>query len=165
MVRSLPQSESVREKYAWRLQATSGSPRFRRLCNAIDLVDRAGTPREGWSDVLKSIALIEMTERPRVLRACEWLASRALYRQREYTLGPFQLRNAPWNDVAAVRAATDKLADSGLSRSLDSWTNLKALARVWNGSSERANGSSLSYAEALSLARLVLSQPGREFGS
>ena len=159
MVRPLPRSDSVRERYGWRLQVTSGSPRFRRLCNAIDLVDRAGTPHGGWSDVLKSIALIEMTERPRVLRACEWLASRAPYRRREYTLGPFQLRNAPWNDGAAVHVAIEKLAHSGVSRCLDQATNLEALARVWNGSSERANGSSLSYTEALSLAHQVLSTP------
>lgn len=148
---------SPQDHYTWRLYDAAGTRRFGNVLQQIRAAvvnEPAGS--EAWIEVLAVLALVEMTERPLPVRACEWVAFRVLMRRRAFTLGPFQLRNAPWDVVEASRIAMARLIASDCAPNLSEAYPREAIAAVWNGSPKRSPGSVISYADALGCAAKAL---------
>jgi hypothetical protein len=96
---------------------------------------------------LRALMLVEMSARPTLVRAGEWLAWWASGKRVAATRGPFQLRNAPWSFSEAVRDAEQRVADVATDADL---------ARLWYGRAGREPGSRVAYLVALTEARAVL---------
>ena len=113
----------------------------------------AGPTAASW---LIAILLTELSARPLLWRGLEWscvlptrtgpLGKRAREWGQRRTVGPLQLKDAPYRFEAAAAAAA-KLLDShvGTLRAAD-------VAAFWYGSAARQPGSTISYETALELS-------------
>lgn len=104
-----------------------------------------------WAVVIESIAMVEMSQRPLILRACERTISYPLMLVRPsrlMTLGPLQIKGAPLSLSKAVDMAFMILEARGL-RGQIAVGDLMEVADVWNGSVIQESGTRLSYLEAL----------------
>jgi hypothetical protein len=133
-----------------RMRRTRDSTEFRKLAARLAEVDGHST-----TATLSAVLLIEMTERPRHVRAVEWtlyyfakvLPGPARWAPR--TLGPLQLRDGPRDFRVALSRA---------SQLLDGADTDEEIARRWYGSAGRQPGSCLSYVEAMSVSRRLLAR-------
>ena len=133
-----------------RMRRTRDSAEFRRLSGALAHITDQRT-----RGTIAAVLLIEMTERPRRVRAIEWLLhdlskivpTRTTLGPR--TLGPLQLQHAPRDFRRAASRAGEMLqsAESDI-----------VVAQRWYGSAARQQGSCVSYVEALHLARRLLAE-------
>jgi hypothetical protein len=103
-----------------------------------------------WREILLSILLIETRERPRVIRALEWLIS-ILIPSRETTCGMFQMTNSPFRFNKSVSEVVGRLEANDCSPSLEI-RSLEQVARLWHGASTRQRGEALSYVSAMQIA-------------
>jgi hypothetical protein len=108
-------------------------------------------------DILLAILLVEMTARPQLARALEWLLvllGRSLFLPKRWlpsTLGPFQMRDAP--------LAFEKAAHNAARQIQSKPYDVDCLARFWHGAAGRERGSRVGYAEALRVALQRVTKP------
>lgn len=132
-----------------RLELTARSLEFQRLSAQLE----STTIASGVKQSLAAILVIEMTERPRPMRALEWIVWRVCNRLGvarmvgPRTLGPLQLAHAPSNFSAAASIAGSVIAGT---------QSDEDIAQRWYGATTRQPGCCASYPEVLSIARDVL---------
>lgn len=141
---------------AWlwrRLQSTASSSNFR--ARRADLHQILG-----WTERARSLELLllaEMTARPAVHRALEWvayLAARSLClpgRFMPQTRGPLQLRGASLSFRDTVKMAAERVPDGRMTAD--------ELGRLWSGAATRQPGSLVGYGEVLRCASRILREP------
>jgi|GEM_PF-5776651 len=143
--------------WIWTFVSIAESRRFQRWAKNIEeeILRLSLPPNDGL--ILKSILLVEMSQRSIIWRAIERaadLTQAGLHIPRRLTLGPFQMRHASFRPKEQVTQAI--LLLTSVPRSIEG-TRISDLARFWNGSAVCQHGSSMSYADALRLAIRVLS--------
>ncbi|WP_373199975.1 hypothetical protein [Mycobacterium marinum] len=108
------------------------------------------------TNLLSAILLIEMHQRPGVIRGFEWIVSIMVPKKirRPITRGPLQIADGPWNTETAIRCAAQAL----LAAVSDAPTEQRAIhcaAVRWNGRAVRQPGSTYGYGEVLHDAYLI----------
>jgi hypothetical protein len=131
---------------AWKLEESRMSRGFKRFAGCL-----AETPlRDRDREILLAILLVEMTARPTLVRMLEWalaLTGRWLalpVRWLPSTLGPFQMRDAPFAFQQAARVAAKRIEHEPY--------DAVSLARSWHGAAGRERGARVGYADALRIA-------------
>ncbi|VBA35769.1 hypothetical protein LAUMK13_00884 [Mycobacterium innocens] len=153
-------NKMIDEPLRWQLQHLSHSRTYRKR---LILVDQRCAPSSERSVVdvpalLAAILLIEMHQRPSVIRAIEWIVSTLVPRciRRPITRGPLQIADGPWNLEAAIDFAYQTLARSVVgSYSVES--AIHSAAAAWNGKAVRQPCSKYGYGEVLCDAYLIAS--------
>lgn len=135
---------------AWRL---ARSDKVARWCDLICAKEADPASRVA----LVTVLLVEMTARPALARAVEWLVALPLRsclggplraRGQRMTVGPLQLRGGPWSPTAAVEEASMQLRQRCPNPS-----DPEELARAWNGPAATRAGTGLKYATAVRVVR------------
>lgn len=143
--------------WIWTFASIAESRRYQRWTKTIEeeIAYRSLPPRDGL--ILKSILLVEMSQRSILWRAIERavdFTQTSLHIPRRLTLGPFQMRDAPLRPKKQVTQAI--LLLTSVPHGSDGM-HISDVARFWNGSAVCQPGSSMSYVDALRLAIKVLS--------
>jgi hypothetical protein len=144
------------EQIAWltaRLRRLLDEAEFWHLARRIDAI---APPTRAV--VLKRLLLVELSARPRWMRALEWVvwcggsAAHLPIRWLPKTRGPFQLFNAPLSFDAAVLAASEMCLQLS-----DYWV----LSIAWSGAASRQPASLVSYETALRVADCLIRETER----
>jgi hypothetical protein len=108
--------------------------------------------------LLGAILLVEMHQRPSLIRAAEWVISNAIPRRLRWliTRGPLQIADGPWRFESAVHLAAAILAPLVANASNEKEA-LDAAATVWNGKAVRQPCSMYGYGEVLCEAYKIAS--------
>lgn len=139
----------------WRLQRTASSSSFR--ARQADLHEILG-----WTERARSLELVllaEMTARPAIHRAMEWLAYiavRGLLMPERFaprTRGPLQFWGASLSFCDTVNLAAERVPEGRM--------NADDLARLWSGAATRQRGSLVGYGEVLRHASRILREQER----
>jgi hypothetical protein len=131
---------------SWKLEEAQASRAFKRSKRHIDEMSLGDLERR----VLLAILMVEMTARPTSIRALEWAVyglGRCLFLPERWlpsTLGPFQMRGAPFAFERAALLATHRIQG----RLYDP----RLLAHSWHGAAGRERGARVGYAQALQVA-------------
>lgn len=106
--------------------------------------------------LVAAIAVTEMSARPADARAIEWmvaiplrngfLGARCRRWSSQLTLGPFQMRDAPFRLKAAVTRAVQEMRDLRMTD-----MSLAEVARIWNGPMAETHGA-VPYSDVLRVA-------------
>lgn len=107
--------------------------------NQIDLVSLIG-----------AVLLIEMHQRPGLVRAAEWTCSFLIpkFLRRPITRGPLQIADGPWNLHKAVDIA-GRVLGSAVRDAPSQRSALHSAAAAWHGAASRQPGARHGYAEVL----------------
>jgi hypothetical protein len=140
------------------LQLLSESRSYR---NKLLIVVRVAASRQerpviDIATLLGAILLIEMHQRPGVIRAFEWIVSLLVPKQirKPITRGPLQIADGPWNTEAAIRRAAEALVPA-VSDSVTEQQALHSAAARWNGKAVRQPCSMYGYGEVLRDAYVI----------
>ncbi|OBG80818.1 hypothetical protein A5699_10090 [Mycobacterium sp. E802] len=119
--------------------------------------------------LLGAILLIEMHQRPGLIRAAEWIVSTTVPRCLRWpiTRGPLQIADGPWDFELAVCTAYSILGQAVAGEDSEA-AAITAAAVAWNGKAVRQPCSAYGYGEVLAytyvianrmLAEAAISQP------
>lgn len=142
--------ENAVQLYAWRLQDHAGSADYRRLARKIQRCSESDE-RSEWDDLLRAVALVETNERRLLVRVAEWTVHLLAGGRSGFTLGPFQLKNAPWKTSPAIDVLIHQCERRNITHALTD-SNLSKFATFWYGHDLVEAGSALRYASALTIA-------------
>lgn len=142
------------EVYVWKsIERLSTSLLVQRWAKTIKSLAVDGEQRK----TLVAVLLVECSARPRIVRIFEWsvafvfrsglLGDRARRRGHAITVGPLQMKAAPFNREAAVKAAL-----SLLGKEREVLRSRWQLAELWNGPAANSVEQILPYGIALELA-------------
>jgi hypothetical protein len=129
--------------------------------NKISVVVRVAASRQEQPVVdiaalLSAILLIEMHQRPGVIRGFEWIVSLLVPKRirRPITRGPLQIADGPWNTEAAFRRAAETLLPA-VADAVSEQQALHSAAIRWNGKAVRQPCSMYGYGEVLRDAYVI----------
>lgn len=135
---------------AWRIERAQQSVGFKRYARRVDEIPMSTRER----NIVLALLMVEMTARPRLARACEWVvwfAGRCFFvpaRWLPLTRGPFQMKRAPFGFHAAATEAADRIRDQP--------DDPDSLARYWHGAACRERGARVGYGYALQIALRIV---------
>lgn len=140
------------------LQLLSESRSYR---NKLPIVVRVAAswqeqPVVDIATLLSAILLIEMHQRPGLIRGVEWIMSLLVPKRirRPITRGPLQIADGPWNTEAAFRCAAETLLPA-VSDAPTEQQALHSAAIRWNGKAVRQPCSMYGYGEVLRDAYVI----------
>lgn len=142
--------ENAVRLYAWRLRDHAGSAQYRRVTRRIHRYTKSAGCLE-WADLLCSVTLVETNERGQLVRAAEWAFHTLAFGRSGLTLGPFQMKNAPWRINAAIERLILLSRQQRISPEPTD-ANLSSFGKLWYGHDLVEEGSALSYPSALKIA-------------
>jgi hypothetical protein len=150
----------------WQFELLSRSRTYRKRLLLLDQLDVS------WPELainlralVGAILLIEMHQRPAVIRAAEWVIS-ALVPQsvrRPITRGPLQIADGPWDLGAAIRVAYETLTPA-VADALSEDAGIYLAATVWNGKAVRQPCSMYGYGEVLREAYVIANNALTDLG-
>jgi len=136
------------------LQHLSGSTSYRKRLQVVTATRfRSSNSHVELASLIGAVLLIEMHQRPGVVRAAEWACSLLIPRilRRPITRGPLQIAEGPWDMREAINVAVQVLG-SAVEDARSQREALRCAAVAWNGAASRQPGARYGYAEVLAYA-------------
>lgn len=151
----------IDDPFRWQLQHLATSRAYRKKL-ALIKANRSHRPQPNVVTVnlpvlLGAILLIEMHQRPGVIRAAEWIISTAVPRflRRPITRGPLQIADGPWDLESAIRFGNSVLAQA-VDGALNEEAAIESAAVAWNGKAVRQPCSAYGYGDVLRCAYVIV---------
>lgn len=154
----------IDERFRWQFEHLAHSRSYRRKLVAVNAArprDRRPLERPPLClpGLLGAILLIEMHQRPGIVRFMEWIVSFTVPRRirRPITRGPLQLADGPWNLEQAMQNGYAILARA-VEGTASEATALQSAAVAWNGKAVRQPCSAYGYGDVLQFAYVIASR-------